>query len=79
MVHLRKSFTSRGISAEASRLLLLSWRSKTQSNYNSLFMQWANWYEQRDRDPISGPVEDVVNALAGLFSEGYQCRSLNSL
>ena len=42
-------------------------------------MQWANWYEQRDRDPTSGPVEDVVNALAGLFSEGYQYCSLNSL
>lgn len=41
-------------------------------------MQWANWYEQRDRGPTSGPVEDVVNALAGLFSEGYQYCSLNS-
>ena len=34
---------------------------KTQSNYNSLFMRWANWYEQRHRDLTSGPIEDVVN------------------
>ena len=65
MAHLRKSFTSQGISAEASELLLSSWRSKTQSNYNSLFTRWANWCEQRDRDPTPGPVEDVLNFLVG--------------
>ena len=37
VVHLRESFTSQGISAEASDLPLSSWRTKTKSNYNSLF------------------------------------------
>ena len=33
---------------------------------------WSSWCQQRGRDPLSGPIEDVVNFLAGLYSEGYQ-------
>jgi len=78
MAHIRESFTSRGISAEASNLLLASWRLKTKSNYNSLFAKWACWCAQRNRDPTKGPVEDIINFLAELFREGYLYRSLNS-
>ena len=58
--------------------MLSSWRPKTKSNYNSLFAKWAGWCAQRNRDPFSGPVEDVINFLAELFREGYLYRSLNS-
>ena len=77
MACLRDSFASRGVSAQASELLLSSWRSKTNSSYNSLFSKWASWCEQRNRDPTAGPVEDVVNFLAELHAEGYQYRFLN--
>jgi len=70
MAHLRDSFASRGISTQALELLLSSWRNKTNSSYNSLFAKWARWCEQRSRDPIAGPVEDVVNFLAELHAEG---------
>ena len=78
MAYLRQSFTSRGISTQASDLLLSSWRDKTNTSYNSLFAKWADWCEQRSRDPTVGPVEDVVNFLAELFAKGYQYRSLNA-
>ena len=78
MAYLRESFTSRGISTQASDLLLSSWRDKTNTSYNSLFAKWASWCDQRSRDPTAGPVEDVVNFLAELFTEGYQYRSLNA-
>ena len=78
MARLRDSFASRGISTQASELLLSSWRSKTNNSYNSLFSKWAGWCEQRNRDPTVGPVEDVVNFLAELHSKGYQYRSLNA-
>uniref|UniRef100_A0A1X7UZ45 Core-binding (CB) domain-containing protein n=1 Tax=Amphimedon queenslandica TaxID=400682 RepID=A0A1X7UZ45_AMPQE len=29
-------------------------------------------------DPISGPIEDIVNFLAQLYMEGYQNKSLNA-
>ena len=78
MARLRESFTSRGFSTQASHLLLSSWRDKTNTSYNSLFAKWANWCEQRDRDPTVGPVEDMINFLAELFAKGYQYRSLNA-
>ena len=78
MAHIRESFTSRGISSDASALLLASWRPKTQSNYDSLFSKWSRWCLQRNRNPIEGPIEDVANFLADLFKEGYLYRSLNS-
>ena len=78
MAHIRESFETRGISSEASALLLASWRPKTQSNYDSLFSKWSRWCSQRNRNPIEGPVEDVANFLAELFKEGYLYRSLNS-
>ena len=71
MAHTWESFTSRGISAEASNLLLSSWKPKTKSNYNSLFEKWSGWCEQRNRDPIMVPLEDIINVLAELCREGY--------
>ena len=78
MAHLRKSYTSRGFSHQASDLMLASWRSKTNTNYGSSFAKWAFWCQQRGRDPLSGPIEDIVNFLASLFSGGYQYQSLNA-
>ena len=74
MAHIREYFTSRGISTEATDLLLSSWRPKTN---NSLFAKWSCRYTERNRDPTMGPVEDIINFLAHLFKEGYQYRSLN--
>lgn len=78
MAYLRESFSSRGISTQASDLLLSSWRDKTNTSYNSLFTKWTNWCEQWSRNPTAGPVEDVANFLAEFFAEGYQHRSLNA-
>ena len=49
-----------------------------QQNSLTLLSRWSSWCQQRGRDPLSGPIEDVVNFLAGLFSEGYQYQSLNA-
>ena len=78
MAHLRESFASRGLSSETTGLLLSSWRQKTKCSYNYAFSKWADWCKQRDRDPTSGHLEDVINFLAELFGQGYQYRSLNS-
>ena len=46
----------------------------TSFKYNSLFAKWADWCQQRDRNPTAGPIEDVVNFLA---KEGYKYCSVN--
>ena len=78
LAYLRQSYSSRGFSPQATDLMLASWRDKSNSNYGSSFSKWSSWCQQRGRDPLSGPIEDVVNFLAGLFSEGYQYQSLNA-
>ena len=77
LAYLRQSYSSQGLSSEASDLMLASWRDKTNSNYGSSFAKWAGWCQRRGRNPLSGPVADVVNFLAELYSQGYQYQSLN--
>ena len=63
---------------QALDLMPASWRDKTNSNYGSLFYKWSSCCQQRGRDPLSGPIEDVVNFITGLFADGYQYQSLNA-
>ena len=62
----------------AAKLLLASWRQKSSKTYDSLFEKWACWCSERDSDPISCPIGEVVNFLAHLFEQGYQYRSIKS-
>ena len=77
LAYLRQSYSSQGLSSEASDLMLASWRDKTNSNYGSSFAKWAGWCQQRGRNPLSGPVADVVNFLAELFSQKLWMICLN--
>ena len=43
VAYLRQRFSGKGLSDEASRLLLCSWRSKSAQSYNSHFRKWAGW------------------------------------
>ena len=45
-----------------------------QVNYDSSFAKWADWCQQRDRNPTAGPVKDI-NFLAELFKKGYHYQS----
>ena len=58
---------------EFLRVLLSSWRIKTNISYNS---KCASWCKQRNRYPTGRPVEDVVNFLVKLYAEGYPYRSI---
>jgi len=42
-----------------------------QKHYDSLLSKWSHWCSQRNKNPIEGPVEDIVNFLADVFKEGY--------
>ena len=78
VAYLRQHYAEKRISGEATKLLLSSWRQKSSQSYNSLCKKWISWCTERNFDPVSGPIEDVVNFLAQLHTEGYQYRSLNS-
>ena len=78
MAYLREKYRSQELSEEASSLLLSSWRTKTIKSYDSLFGKWYSWCHRRHTDPFSGPITEVANFLAHLFTQGYSYNSLNS-
>ena len=71
MAYLRKRYRDQQLSEEATDLMLNSWRSKTNKSYDSLFSKWSSWCATRCSDPISGPINEVLNFLANLYKDGY--------
>ena len=78
VAYLRQHYVNQKLSGEASDLLLSSWRQKSAQSYDSLCKKWISWCSERNSDTVSGPIEDVVNFLAHLHTQGYQYCSLNS-
>ena len=78
MAYIRRSCEERQLSKESTDFLMASWQSKSQGNYNSLFHKWECWCDDWGRNPIQGPVTDVINFLVQLYKDGYSYQSLNS-
>ena len=74
---LRQRFQAGGFSEEAVQLILSSWRSKTEANYNSVWRKWQTWCVNRDVNPFDADLRHIVGFLADEFKEGKQYRSLN--
>ncbi len=78
LAHIRGKCRDHKLSEEASSLIFGSWREKTNESYNSLFGRWHSWCSRQGANPFSGPVTDVSNFPAELFTEGYKYNSLNA-
>ena len=76
--HLRERLSGQGLSSQAAKLILGSWRAKTNKSYNSLFGRWNRWCSERGSDSFSGPVSEMANFLASLYQQRYQYNSLNT-
>ena len=68
---LRERYRHNSFSAQASELMLASWRTKSSQSYESSFGKWARWCAERCRNPVSGPIADIANFLAHLHEAGY--------
>ena len=55
LAHLREYCQTEKLSEQASKLLMASWRQKSNKSHNSLFHKWECRCVQRNRNPISGP------------------------
>ena len=63
MAYIREGWQKEELSEQASSLVLASWRSKSNSNYKSLFHKWECWCHSKDRSPILVlySITDVLN------------------
>ena len=74
----RHTLKSQGISGKATSIILSSWRKGTEASYTSAWHQWNCWCNQRNYDPVSAPVEAVLEFLTEEFHKGKQYSTLNS-
>ena len=73
-----KSLKERGISGRVSKILLSSWRSSTEKHYQSAWKSFDSWCFGKSEDPISCPVNIVLEFLTDLFDKGLQYRTINT-
>ena len=74
---LRMCFEAEGIPEEAIDLILASWRTKTEANYDSAWRKWQNWCSSKNTNPFAADLSIVLGFLAKEFRDGKQYRSLN--
>ena len=74
---LRKRFRSGGVSEQAIELILASWRSKTNANYDSAWKAWEAWSAGKGIHPFEADVCNVLDFLAEKFDQGLKYRTLN--
>ena len=77
MEGLRRQLSERAIPEKAGELILASWQSKTNANYNSSWRKWEEWCKPRDIHPFSSGISRVLGFLADQFEAGRQYQSLN--
>jgi len=74
-----RSCSSQGFSERVTEIIRKSWRSSTESAYNNAWRQWVNWCTEREADPLSAPVREVLEFLCESFEAGKQYRTINTL
>ena len=79
MEGIRQRHTAAGISNRASRLILAGWSKATNTAYQSSWERWNRWCVKREIDPFSCNVSDFLDFLAGLYQEGLEHRTINSI
>ena len=76
---IRRSSQARGLSDRVIDIIRKSWQASTESSYSSAWKQWDSWCIERNTDPFSAPLKDVLEFLYEQFNMGKQYRTINSL
>ena len=74
----RKALEGEGVSKLAATLITNSRRSGSISNYQSAWRKWASWCCEREVNPFTSNIIEILNFLAFLYEKGYEYSSINS-
>ena len=74
---IRMHLKTEGISDEAVDLIMASWRSKTDANYDSAWRKWQEWCSDKGVYPFAADLPSILSFLADQYNEGRAYRSLN--
>ena len=70
----QKDFTK-----DVANLLVAATRSSTSKTYESSWRRWCGWCSEREVNPLSATLANILSFFAGCFKEGLQYRTLNVL
>ena len=74
-----RSGKARRLSEWVINIITQSWRSSTNSSYSNAWWQWDSWCFERNTDPLSSPITDILEFLREHFDSGKQYRIINTL
>ena len=74
---IRMRLKTEGISDEAVDIIMASWRSKTDANYDSAWRKWQEWCSDKGVYPFAADLPSILSFLADQYREGRAYRSLN--
>ncbi|CAH3035464.1 unnamed protein product, partial [Pocillopora meandrina] len=75
---IRKSLEGKNISGHSADIILASWRSGTQKQYQTYVNKWLNYCCERELDSLHPSVTDVIQFLTTLFEKNLSYSSLNT-
>ena len=76
LASVRKRLRDAGVSDGASGLIINSRREGTSQTYESAWKKWSLWCGGRGLDPITCPVNHILEYLSHLFSSGTPYRTI---
>jgi len=77
MACLSQQFEANSISHEAKTPLLSAWRKSTEACYDSAWKQWVSWCLSKQINPVSAPLNAIIEYLTHLFHLGREYRTIN--
>ena len=78
LLHIRRSYETRGISESACNLLMASWRPGTQKQYQVYIQKWSNFCAQRKIIHNQPTVEQALEFFTHLYEQGLTYSAINT-
>jgi hypothetical protein len=75
---LRESIQAKGLQGQTAEIIFASWRDSTKKQYASYLARWKSFCDRRKIDPLRATVENLLEFLSGLFSQGLGYSALNT-
>ena len=75
---IRQDLLAKGLSGQASNIVLAAQRTSTQNQYKSCWSKWVGWCDKQQINPIQPSIAKVVDFLSDLFQAGLQHFTLNT-
>ena len=74
----RQCFRAKGISEQASNILMQSWRGSTKKQYSCYIKQWITFCLEKQVDTTSPHVNSVLDFLTELYNKGLTYSAINT-